>query len=801
MDDIIRVLHIDDSETDRALVRDALEQECTGFDLDQTSTMSETKKALADNIYDIVLSDFNILGFQGLDVIELAHEKNPDLPVIIVTGTGSEKTAVDAMKRGAADYVIKTPDHIRRLPHTIQGAIERTLMQVDYRKSQERLSQSRGRYEALFNDSPVPLWEEDFGELCAYLKELENKGIKDIRSYLDNNPDELNVCAKKVKILDVNRATLMLHKASSKEELFKNLEKTFTAESFLVFKEEVVALASGEMEFESETELKTLDGESRYVFLRLNMYPETNGTCRVLLATTDISHRKRAEKDRDLLMYAMEATRESVVITNTEGLIQYVNPAFEATSGYSRHEAIGLNPRVLKSGHHEDSFYKEMWETLIGGNTWTGRIINRNKNGTLFTEDVSISPVRDLLGNVVSYVGVKHDVTAEILMESQLRQAQKMESIGLLAGGVAHDFNNMLSVIMGNADLALTEVEPQAPVYAMLAGIRSAAERSADLTNQLLAFARKQTIVPQVLDLNDAVEGILKMMRRLIGEDIELAWLPGPGLPMVKMDPSQIDQILANLCVNARDAIQGVGKVTVETSFVTVDDDYCTVNPEFFPGEFVMLAVSDSGSGMDNETLERIFEPFFSTKEKGEGTGLGLATVYGIIKQNGGFIHAYSEPGEGTSFKIYLPREMRPLVALADNNTNTPVAGGNETILVVEDEPAVLELATRILEGKGYTVWTADSPVEAISLIEEKPNEVDLLLTDVIMPKMSGNDLVEKLHQHSPKTRHLFMSGYSANMIAEHGVLEEGIPFIQKPFSKRDLESKVREILDRPAWN
>jgi len=721
---------------------------------------------------------------------------SPDQPVIILTGADSEKIAEEAIKKGAVGYSVKTSDQVQHLPPEIQSALGHVRPLLENENPQHHLSAGQNRYQRLFDDSPIPLWEEEFSDLYAHLGDLKAKGIDNLRSYFDENPEELNVCAQKISILGVNKAAVALHQADSKEQLINNLEKTFTEKSLLVFKEEVIALATGLMEFEAEVELKTLTGELRYVFLRLTMYLDKDGACRALLATTDISHPKAAEEDYVRLLSAIESTREAVVITDSNGTIQYVNPAFELSSGYTREEAIGKNPRILKSGQQDDQYYKEMWKTLLKGETWSGKIVNRRKGGALFTEEVSISPIRNPKGKIVSYVGVKHDVSAEILLESQLRQAQKMESIGLLAGGVAHDFNNMLSVIVGNSDLALLELDHHHPVYAMLKGIRSAAERSADLTNQLLAFARKQTIIPVVLDLNDAVEGILKMMRRLIGEDIDLAWLPGSGVPLVKMDPSQIDQVLANLCVNARDAIGGVGKVTVETSCAVYDDEFCLHHPGFVPGNFVVLSVSDDGVGMKKEILGRVFEPFFSTKERGEGTGLGLATVYGIIKQNGGFINAYSEPGEGTTFKICLPQELDDSIEAAETEPDEPVRGGSETILVVEDEVAILDLASRILRGKGYTVLAVADPIEAIQLVRENPSEVDLLLTDVILPKMSGSDLVAELQVFSKGLRHLYMSGYTANIISDRGVLDGGVAFLQKPFSKRELEEKVRGVLD-----
>jgi PAS domain S-box-containing protein len=381
-------------------------------------------------------------------------------------------------------------------------------------------------------------------------------------------------------------------------------------------------------------------------------------------------------------------------------------------------------------------------------------------------------------------------------LQTQLTQAQKMESVGRLAGGVAHDFNNMLGVILGHTEMAMDKLDPSQPLYTQLLEIRKAAERSADLTRQLLAFARKQTIAPKVLDLNDTVEGMLKMLRRLIGEDIDLAWMPGKNLWPVKMDPSQIDQILANLSVNARSAIADVGKITIETQDITFDEAYCAAHTDFTPGEYVLLAVSDNGCGMDKETQSKLFEPFFTTKAVGEGTGLGLATVYGIVKQNNGFINVYSEPGHGTTFKIYLPRYFGKAEQIQAKGLASPAERGHETILLVEDEKAILKITTMMLEHLGYRVLAASTPGEAIRLAEQHAGELHLLMTDVVMPEMNGRDLARRLLSLYPDIKRLFMSGYTANVIAHHGVLEEGVHFIQKPFSIMNLADKLRETLD-----
>ena len=386
------------------------------------------------------------------------------------------------------------------------------------------------------------------------------------------------------------------------------------------------------------------------------------------------------------------------------------------------------------------------------------------------------------------------DITDNLQLEEQLRQAQKMEAVGQLAGGVAHDFNNMLGVILGHLEFALEQVPPTQPLHADLKEVQKAARRSADLTRQLLAFARKQTIAPKVLDLNEMVDGMFKMLKRLIGENVDLAWTPGAELWPVKMDPSQIDQILANLCVNARDAVgEAGGKVIIATGNVVVDKDSCQEHPELEPGKYVRLVVTDNGCGMNLDTQGHLFEPFFTTKGFGESTGMGLSTVYGIVKQNHGFIYVSSEPGKGSTFTIYLPRHRD---AAAQLTADAPAARGHETVLLVEDEATILNLTRKMLERQGYTVLAAGSPGEAIRLAREHAGEIHLLLTDVVMPEMNGRDLAKNLLALYPRLRRIFMSGYTADIIAHHGVVENGVFFIPKPFSGQELTAKIREALD-----
>ncbi|MEJ2040833.1 MAG: ATP-binding protein, partial [Desulfosarcinaceae bacterium] len=384
-------------------------------------------------------------------------------------------------------------------------------------------------------------------------------------------------------------------------------------------------------------------------------------------------------------------------------------------------------------------------------------------------------------------------------LEKQLLQAQKMEFVGRLAGGIAHDYNNMLSIIMGYTEMALEKAAPGSPLQADLHEVLVASKRSADITRQLLAFARRQTIAPKVLGLNDTVASLLKMIRRLIGEDIDLAWVPGSNLRPIRIDPGQIDQILANLCVNARDAIDGVGKITIETRNIDFDKAYCADHAGFIPGEYALLAVSDDGSGMSPEVMKEIFEPFFTTKDVGKGTGLGLSTVYGIVKQNNGFINVYSEPGKGTTVRIYLPRHSGSFSeARRGPDREAPTSRG-ETVLLVEDDQSILKLGIAMLERLGYTVLTANAPAKAVALARAHPGRIHLLITDVVMPGMNGRDLADQLQVLFPDLKVLFMSGYTSDVIAHRGVLEEGVHFIAKPFSRQELAFKVREVLDNKS--
>jgi two-component system, cell cycle sensor histidine kinase and response regulator CckA len=520
----------------------------------------------------------------------------------------------------------------------------------------------------------------------------------------------------------------------------------------------------------------------------------------------DVTERVRSEealREKEEFRQAMIAASPLAMISYaTDGSVLSWNRAAERIFGWTEAEVLGRFVPTVPVDRHEE--FARLRESVIEGATFSRIEMKRQrKDGSLIDVSLSTAPIRDKEGRGAAIMAVLEDITERKRVEQereklqgQLLQARKMESVGRLAGGVAHDYNNMLGVILGYTELALEKLGPDDILRPDLEEVMSAAKRSTDITRQLLAFSRQQTIAPRVIDLNETVESMLKMLRRLIGEDIDLSWHPGAGAGPVFIDPTQLDQILVNLCVNARDAIADVGKITIETDAKTFDDSYCVDHFEFVPGDYILLSVSDDGCGMDPATRERIFEPFFTTKEMGEGTGLGLATVYGIIKQNNGFINIYSEPNQGTVFRIYLPRHEAAVERSQARGRTGPDAGGSETVLLVEDDRTILKMTARMLERLGYRVLTANHAREAEESVQSHAGEIRLLMTDVVMPGMNGRELAERIRTLRPDIEVLFMSGYTANVIAHRGVLYDGVNFIQKPFAKQDLAVKIRDILE-----
>ncbi len=496
----------------------------------------------------------------------------------------------------------------------------------------------------------------------------------------------------------------------------------------------------------------------------------------------EFEERRKVEADRELLATAIEQSAETIVVTDPEGRIVYANPAFEEVSGYTVAEAIGRNPRLLKSGVHDEAFFRALWITISSGRTWSGRVVNRRKDGKLYTEDATISPVRDRAGRIASYLAVKKDVTRSLELEAQLLQAQKMESVGRLAGGVAHDFNNILAVILSSVRFAIEAVPEEGTLRSDLLEIEGAGERAAALTRQLLAFSRKQMLQPEVLDLNALVHGLEKMLRRVVGEDVALLLDLAPEPVPVRADPVQLQQVIVNLVVNARDAMPDGGTLTIRTRNVEESR--------------VLLQITDTGTGMDEATQAHLFEPFFTTKEAGKGTGLGLSSAYGIVQQSGGSIRVASQVGKGTTIDVTLPRTGE-VSARAQEGASEGDLSGTETVLVVEDDASVRGIIRRMLAKAGYTVLVAESGAEGLSRCREHEGDIHLVLADVVMPSMNGRAFRELLLRERPDARVLLMSGYTDDALGRKGVLATEVNFIAKPFNANTLLCRVRSILDQ----
>jgi PAS domain S-box-containing protein len=512
---------------------------------------------------------------------------------------------------------------------------------------------------------------------------------------------------------------------------------------------------------------------------------------------TDITERKQGEEELRRLAAAVEQAPASIVITDQDGRIQYVNPAFEKLTGYSRQEAIGQKPSILKSGKQDDEFYRNLWATISGGQVWTGRIANLAKGGRLFTETAVIAPVRDLLGEIRSYVAVKRDITSELETQRQLDEVLKLESVGRLAGGIAHDFNNLLTIILGGTESLKEDLRGTgAACMEVVDDMRAAGERARDLTGKLLAFARRQVIEPVPLNLNNLIRDSEKLLRRLLREDIVLAVNLQPNLWTTRLDPSQVEQVLLNLAVNGGDAMPSGGRLTIETANFQVTGAFVPLHPGIEPGHYVRMIVQDSGTGMAPEVVARIFEPFFTTKPIGRGTGLGLSTVYGIVKQSGGFIRVESAPGYGSSFELLFPRVPDEEVDRTKEAASRP-AGGTETILLVEDDHGVRKIALRALRSAGYQVLDAASGAEALEILARHEGPLDLLLTDVVMPGADGGTVAEEARRRRPSIRVLFVSGHGHEVLALHGVLPEHTELLPKPYTPATLLERARRVLDR----
>ncbi len=712
-------------------------------------------RVVTDNHVDLILLDYRLPGNEdGLQFFERIRTAGYDVPVILVTGFSNEATVIRALRAGVRDFVTKSIEYLDYLPE----AVGRVLHQVN---TEHKLAHSEARLASI------------------------------IRSARDA-----------IIVTDGDHRIILFNPAA--EQMFQCPVSEANGRSLTEFiPPEIHGSNGGDSQNNISVTLQIGAG-TRGIKSNGEEFPleasvsrgEAAGRRFHAVVVRDVTERRRADERIREQAALIDQASDAILVRDLKHNILFWNRGAENLYGWTSDEAIGRNDAELlgRSSSVEPEHAQE--EALKAG-SWSGELKHFRKDGKEIIVQSRQTLLRHDNGQPNAQLIINTDITEKRKLEAQLFHAQRLDSIGLLASGIAHDFNNLLTVISGYSELLLERTPAEADAHPLLREIQRAGESAASMTRQLLAFGRKQILAPQILSINHLVIEMEKMLRRLIGADIELAKSLDPSLGQVRADPGQIEQVILNLVVNARDATPSGGRITLETRNVELDAEYASKRLEVNSGWYVMLAVSDTGSGMDEATKTRIFEPFFTTKEVGKGTGLGLATVHGIIKQSGGHIEVYSEVGQGTCFKVYLPLINKNSTQFA-GKSETAAARGNETILIVEDDERVLGLARLALVSNGYCVLEATNGEKALRLAESHPQKIDLLLTDLVMPQMNGRELVERLAKSKPGIKVLYTSGYTDDAVVRNGILESGVSFLQKPFTPGSLLRKMREILDKP---
>ncbi len=721
---------------------------------------------------DLILLDVKM---PELDGFEFARRVRLDpvmatMPILMISGVVTDvQSRITGLEAGAESFLAKPYEPMELVAQV------RALLRI--RHSEEAL---RNHHAEL---------EKELARRTLKLRESERK----FRMLFENSPDAVFVEDEKGIVLDANLAACRLHEMIREQIVGAHVSALVPpAQRAVVIRDYGKWFSTGMEQYEGQS--WTTSGKTIPVEIRARKI-EYDGRPAVLLQVRDLQERRRVEEERNRLIPAVEQSAEAIFITDAEGVIQYVNRAFEQITGFARTEVQGRRPNLVSSGRHDKPFYQHMWETVLKGHVWSGRIINKRKDGRVFHAELTISPVRDPQGTLTNFVAVSRDITHELELEEQLNQAQKMESIGRLAGGVAHDFNNLLTSIMGFAHLVYSGLPEGSPLLREMKEIIFAAERAAQLTRQLLAFSRKQVRQVQPLSLNSILHEMEHLLRRTLGEDIDLRVDLDPVLGVCEGDLMQMQQVILNLAVNARDAMPRGGHLEILTKNVALDAAFCETRVGLQPGPYVRLQVRDNGCGIPEEQRAHIFEPFFTTKGKEQGTGLGLSMVYAIVQQARAHIEFASELNRGTEFALYFPRcttEGEPAAAPAAPR----LRGGKETILVVEDDELVRDLALRLLCSLGYNVLSAGDAREAEALCKRHKDPLHLILSDVVMPKVSGSEMVRRLQQLRKDFKVLYMSGFTEDTILQHGVRHQHVNFLSKPFTRETLGLKVREVLD-----
>jgi PAS domain S-box-containing protein len=748
----LRLLFVDDCADDVQLSIRVLQK--AGYEVHKhlVDTPKQFLMALNSGDYDLILCDYRLPGWSGADVLTMVRDSGKELPVVMVTGTLGEETAVEMVKLGAADFVLK--HRLSRLPLAIERALREKQIREDRNRTEQALRRSERDYRHLF--------------------ESANDAI-------------LIMDAETGEILEANAKSEQIYGLSREQLVGRNLKSLTRDAQQCEERIQQLKREGGCLNFETVH----LDAHGRVIHFLCSATLVDYRSRRTMFGIHhDITERKRAEERLHLFGRILESSAEAIAILNPDGYFTEQNAAHQALSEYSIEELRGHTPELLVG----EAFQLHPQVVQPGGRL-ERELRMRTKSGREKTVEISVFAITGDTGQIQWIVAIVRDISERLRLQVQLQQATKMEAVGRLAGGVAHDFNNLLNVIIGYSELMLERRNSPEFLEKSAREIRKAADRAAALTRQLLAFSRQQVLEPKVLDLNEVICEMKDLLLRMLGEDVELIVAPADGLDRVRADPGQIGQVIMNLAANSRDAMPHGGRFLIETSNVVVDAAFGADHANMPAGPYVLLSVSDTGSGMTSEVRTHIFEPFFTTKEKGKGTGLGLATVYGIIKQSGGYIWAYSEPGHGATFKVYLP----PVHAQPDRPQPdvAPVAScaGSETLLVVEDEEGVRILVRDYLLMNGYTVLEAGHGEDALRIACEHAGEIALMITDVIMPGMNGRELAERMAILRPAMKVLYMSGYAETTVYRKGVLEPGAFFLQKPFGPPELGRKVRDVL------
>jgi len=765
----LRVLIVDDDPNDLELCLRNLQKSDLDYEAVTASTREDFVCQLRKQSFDVVLTDYRMKDWTGIDALSIVREIQPGTPLILLSGTLGDDLAVDCIKSGITDYVLK--HQMARLPVAIRRAQEEQILREAEITAVRALRESEERYRVLVENAPEAIVVVD----------------NTTAQFVDCNENAL-------RLFGLSRAALL---QSGPADL--SPERQPDGQNSAEGARRNLGFAALGQPFSFEWLHRNARGEEIPCEIHLVLLPSPERNL-IRGSIVDISERKRAEA----ALRHSEARYRGLVNNSTygiywvtlEGKLIDANPALARMLGYDSVAellAVGGSRELYASPADRDKLHAEY---LLAGRIHTtvewkrkdSKPITVRLNGWQATDSEHGNPYVEV---------IVEDVTEHIALEKQLVQAQKFEAIGQLAGGIAHDFNNMIGAIIGWADMGVEETNSAPRLRRYFDKVRQQADRAAALTRQLLAFARRQILEPRNIDLNLTAIETLSLLEKVIGSNISIQANLAPDLAVVLADPVQVEQVLMNLCINARDAMPDGGSLAVDTSNVAVDEEFCILQPLAHPGQYIMLAVTDTGTGMDAATLDRIFEPFFTTKEMGKGTGLGLATVYGIIRQHGGFLHVFSQPGAGSTFRVYLPVSKVASIPTGAVEDTKPVDGGSEMLLIVEDHDGLRELAYETLVGLGYQVLLACDGEEALREFRAHRDEIGLVLLDVMLPKLNGPEVYARIREEKCEIPIVFATGYSPDTTLLQKVREKGLSVLQKPYTPRDLARKVRETLDR----